>query len=122
MTPFLNRGDCQHDAAAAPTRGDLLMSSQHTTIQAHRRRPVRGVLDRSRRWPAEALASGGRQRVDAAPASDEALAVTAAPVSDEALAVNAASHGEQPRPLRRWSVAQLIAQAVARPPGGSLAH
>ncbi|HEY2005019.1 MAG TPA: hypothetical protein VGG87_01150 [Solirubrobacteraceae bacterium] len=50
------------------------------------------------------------------------MAVNAAPASDEALAVNAASHAEPPRPLRRWSVAQLIAQAVARPPGGSLAH
>jgi hypothetical protein len=98
------------------------MSSEHTTIQAHRRRPVRGVLDRPRRWPVQVLASGGRRHVDTTSASDEPVAVNAAPASDEALAVNAASHAEPPRPLRRWSVAQLIAQAVARPPGGSLAH
>ena len=32
------------------------------------------------------------------------------------------SAGTQPRPLRRWSVAELVARATARPPSGGLAH
>ncbi len=35
---------------------------------------------------------------------------------------HAASPARRPRRLRRWSVAELVARALARPPTGSVAH
>jgi hypothetical protein len=77
------------------------MSPELSPTQVHHRRPVRGVPVRPRRRTAAAEAS----------ASDGPLAINAAP-----------SRGNRPRPLRRWSVAQLVARAVARPSSGGLAH
>jgi hypothetical protein len=70
------------------------MSPQLNTSEVHDRRAVRGLRDRPRLQLAAAQPRPPRLQL-------------AAP---------------QPRPLRRWSVAQLIAQAVARPRGGGLAH
>jgi hypothetical protein len=64
---------------------------------------VRGALERRTRSLSNHEASGGvSQPTDAAGDSS--------------------SRGNRPRLLRRWSVAELIAGALARPPAGGVAH
>ena len=64
---------------------------------------VRGALERRTRSLTTHEASGaGSQPTDAAGDSS--------------------SRGNRPRLLRRWSVAELIAGALARPPAGGVAH
>jgi hypothetical protein len=67
---------------------------------------VRGELDRrSRTLP-----------TDAADATD------GRPTKLPTAADEASPRASRSRPLRRWSVAELIARAVVRPPTGGVAH
>jgi hypothetical protein len=54
--------------------------------------------------------------------SDAAESRDGRPTELTAAADDAVPRASQPGPLRRWSVAELIARAVVRPPAGGVAH
>ena len=99
----------QHDATPVPrSKRKSLMNKEldTTTVRPGAFTPesaARGALERRTRSLTTHEASGGvSQPTDVAGVSS--------------------SLGNRPRLLRRWSVAELIAGALARPPAGGVAH
>ena len=111
MTPIANVRNRRRDVTAAPKPWRTLMNKElenPTFLSGDfvSEKATRGAFNRRRRnLPTDAADSRDGRPTELTAASDDA-----------------GPRASRPGPLRRWSVGELIARAVVRPPTGGVAH